>query len=70
MPSHVKCKRCGKFIVRNAEGEWVLPNSKFPTPVCLDGVHKHEPRETPRGDGSGLVTGVAIGAAIYDAGVI
>lgn len=70
MSTAIKCKRCGKIIVRNVKGEWQLPKSVVPTTKCTDG----EPHEPDRGPGSndqsGLVMGVAIGASIYDAGII
>ena len=70
MTPSVKCRRCRRFIVRNAEGEWVLPNSKYPSALCLDGVHPHDPDSDPDNDGMGIVYGVAIGASITDAGLI
>lgn len=69
MSTAVKCKRCRRVIVRNVRGEWCLPKSVVPTTVCRDGK-PHEP-DRRSGDGQdGMVMGVAIGAAIYDAGVV
>jgi hypothetical protein len=69
MSTAIKCKRCGKMIVRNVKGEWQLPKSVVPTTKCTDGK-PHEPDKGPGNDQSGLVMGVAIGASIYDAGII
>jgi hypothetical protein len=69
MSTAIKCKRCGKMIVRNVKGEWQLPKSVVPTTKCTDGT-PHEPDSGPGNDRSGLVMGVAIGASIYDAGII
>jgi hypothetical protein len=70
MPPTVKCKHCDRFIVENAAGEWVLPNAKYPSPRCLDGVHVHEPHKRPDGTPIGIVAGVAIGASVSEAGLI
>jgi hypothetical protein len=69
MSSIVKCKRCGRPIVRNPRGEWALPHSKLPSTTCRDGK-PHEPDGKQGGDGSGIVTAVAVGTSIVDAGVI
>jgi hypothetical protein len=72
MTTAVKCKRCHRFIVRNDAGDWILPNSKFPSTLCLDGVHPHDPDQDPD-NGSGRFitpTGIAIGASIAEAGLI
>ncbi len=64
-----KCKHCGKIIVRNVRGEWGLPHSIVPTTICHDDV-PHEPDRGSDNDQSGTVVGIAIGASIFDAGVI
>jgi hypothetical protein len=69
MSTVVKCKRCGRMIVRNVRGEWGLPRSVVPTTICRDGK-PHEPDGGAGNDGNGMVMGIAIGASIYDAGVI
>ena len=69
MSNAVKCKVCGKVIVRNVNGEWGLPKSVVPTTICRDGK-PHQPDHEPGGGQDGTVVGIAIGASIYDAGVI
>jgi hypothetical protein len=69
MSTAIKCKRCGRMIVRNIRGEWQLPRSVVPTTICRDG-EPHEPDRDPDDDQSGMVKGIAIGASIYEAGVI
>ena len=69
MSTAVKCKRCGRMIVRNVRGEWGLPRSVVPTTICRDGK-PHEPDRGPGNDQNGMVMGIAIGASIYDAGVL
>ena len=69
MSSATKCKRCGRIIVRNVRGEWGLPHSVVPTTLCSDGV-PHEPDDESDHDQTGTVMGIAIGASIFDAGVI
>ena len=66
----IKCRHCGRFIVRNDAGEWVLPHAKFPSPQCLDGIHTHEPGKDPNGRGAGIATGIAIGASVAESGLI
>jgi hypothetical protein len=70
MSTATKCKRCGRIIVRNVRGEWGLPHSIVPTTLCSDGIHPHEPDNDPDQDQTGTVMGIAIGASIFDAGVI
>ena len=70
MTTATKCKRCGWIIVRNFRGEWVLPRSKLPSTLCLDGVHPHEPDKEPNSDPTGTVTAIAVGASVIDAGLI
>jgi hypothetical protein len=65
-----KCKRCGRIIVRNHKGQWVLPHSKLPSNLCRDGVHPHEPDKNPGRDPNGTVTAIAVGTSVLDAGVI
>jgi hypothetical protein len=69
MSNAVKCKVCGRVIVRNVKGEWGLPKSVVPTTICRDGK-PHEPDRGPGSGQDGTVIGIAIGASIYDAGVI
>ena len=69
MTTATKCKRCGWMIVRNHRGEWVLPHSVLPSRLCRDGV-PHEPDKEPKRDPTGIVTGIAIGASVFDAGLI
>jgi hypothetical protein len=70
MANATKCKRCGWIIVRNAKGVWVLPKSKLPSTLCSDGIHPHEPDHESGRDPSGTVTAVAVGASVFDAGLI
>jgi len=69
MTTAIKCKHCGRIIVRNARDVWVLPHSKFPSNVCLDGIHSHEPDRDPNNP-TGTVTAIAVGASVFDAGLI
>ena len=69
MTTAIKCKHCGWIIVRNPRGVWILPHSRFPSTACKDGV-PHEPDGQPGGDGTGTVTAIAVGASVFDAGVI
>jgi hypothetical protein len=70
MTTATKCKHCGRIIARNIRGEWAIPNSKLPSTLCTDGIQHHEPDKEPGGDGTGIVTGIAVGASIFDAGLI
>ncbi len=63
-----KCKRCGRFIIRDLNGVWVLPRSKIPSTLCRDG-HPHEPDKQPPKDPTGTVTAIAVGTAVFDAGL-
>jgi hypothetical protein len=69
MSTIVKCKRCGRVIVRNPRGEWALPHSKLPSTKCRDG-DPHEPDGQQGGDGSGTVMAIAVSASIVDTGLI
>ncbi len=64
-----KCKRCGRMIFLNARGEWVLLSSRVAMPLCRDGK-LHEPDWKPGDDRSGIVTGIAVAASVFDAGLI
>jgi hypothetical protein len=69
MTTATKCKHCGRIIARNIRGEWAIPNSKLPSTLCPDGIQRHEPDKEP-GDPTGIITGIAVGASIFDAGLI
>ena len=70
MTTATKCKHCGRIIARNIRGEWAIPKSKLPSTLCSDGIRHHEPDKEPGGDGTGIVTGIAVGASIFDAGLL
>jgi hypothetical protein len=70
MTTATKCKRCGRMIVRNSRGVWVVPHSRFPSTLCVDRINPHEPDKEPKGDSSGAVTAIAVGASVFDAGLI
>jgi hypothetical protein len=70
MTTATKCKRCGRLIVRNARGVWVLPHSRFPSTLCVDRIHPHEPDKEPKNDPTGTVTAIAVAASVFDAGLI
>ena len=65
----IKCKVCGKVIVRNVRGEWGLPHSLVPTIVCRDGK-PHEPDTPPGRDPTGAVTAIAVSTSIVEGGLI
>jgi hypothetical protein len=69
MTTATKCKHCGRIIARNIRGEWAIPSSKLPSTLCPDGIQHHEP-DTESGDTTGIITGIAVGASIFDAGLI